>query len=135
MRALRFVPVMLSIAFATAAAAGDFDGALPLTCAVAQGHDCLATKSSCDATTHEKGATSTVDIDFTKKQIRSPYKKALLPVHHTSTNNDSLVLQGGDLFVVWNALVDRKTGALTITLADSTAAYVYFGTCKVAGKH
>jgi hypothetical protein len=135
MSTFRIVSAILSISFATAAAAGDFDGVLPLTCSVQQSHDCLPTKASCESTVPKNTATSIVGIDFAKKQIRSPYRKELLPVKNTTQNSDSLVLQGGDDYIAWSGLVDRKTGALTISLADREGAYVYFGTCKVAGKH
>jgi len=131
MRKLGIVSAILAMSFATVAAAADFDGALPLTCAVKQSHDCLPAKTSCEATIPAEGKMSTVGIDFTKKQIRSPYRKALLSVQNTAKNPDSLVLQGSDLFIAWSAIVDRKTGALTVALADKEGTYVYFGTCKV----
>ena len=42
------------------------------------------------------------------------------------------MLQGADLTNAWSALIDRKTGALTVALADRLGAYVVFGQCKVA---
>ena len=131
MRTLRIVSAILSVSLATVAAAADLDGSLPLTCAVKQSHDCLPTQTSCEATIPAESKMSIIGIDFAKKQIRSPYRKALLPVQHTTTNPDSLVLQGSDLFMAWSALVDKKTGALTVALADKEGTYVYFGTCKV----
>lgn len=135
MRTLRYLAVVLCSSFATIAAAGDFDGAMTLTCAVKHSHDCLPTKTSCESAALEKKATSTVDIDFAKKLIRSPYRKESLPVQNATTNKDSLVLQGGDSFISWSALVDRKTGALTIAIADHSGAFVYFGMCSVAQKN
>jgi hypothetical protein len=132
MRMSQIASAIASILFATISAAGDFDGALPLLCTVKQSNDCLPTKAKCDSVISKNNNASTIGIDFAKKQIRSPYRKALLPVANAATNTDSLVLQGGDLYVVWSALVDRKTGALTVALADSAGAYVYFGVCKVA---
>jgi hypothetical protein len=134
MQMLRTVSAVLSVSFATVAAAGDFDGALPLTCAVQYSHDCLPTKASCEATVPKNTNASIMGIDFAKKKIRSPYRKELLPVKNATTNPDSLVLQGSDQFIAWSGLVDRKTGALTVALADREGAYVYFGTCKVAEK-
>ena len=134
MHTLRIVSAILSISFATVAAAGDFDGALPLTCAVTVSHDCLPGKTACESTVPKNTSTSIIGIDFAKKQIRSPYRKELLPVKTATTNPDSLVMQGGDQFIAWSGLVDRKTGALTVALADREGAYVYFGTCKVADK-
>jgi hypothetical protein len=133
MRALRILSAILAITIATVAAAG-IDGSVPLTCTVSQHNDCPRANAACEAIKPESNSALTVGIDFAKKQIRSPYRKALLAVQHTATNTDSLVLQGGDLFLAWSALVDKKTGALTISIADKEGAYVYFGTCKVADK-
>jgi metal-dependent HD superfamily phosphatase/phosphodiesterase len=133
MRALRLLLTILAITFATVAAA-DIDGSAPLTCTVIQNIECHRSNAACEGTTAATSTALTVGIDFTKKEIRSPYRKALLAVQHTATNTDSLVLQGGDLFLAWSALVDKKTGALTISIADKEGAYVYFGTCKATGK-
>jgi len=133
MRALRLLSAVFSITFATAAAA-DIDGSVPLTCTVTQHNDCLRAKAVCDVVKSDSSSALSVGIDFAKKQVRSPYRKSVLTVQHTATNTDSLVLQGGDLFLAWSALVDKKTGALTISIADKEGAYVYFGTCKVADK-
>jgi hypothetical protein len=32
----------------------------------------------------------------------------------------------------WSAIVNRKTGAFTLAVADREGAYVIFGKCKVA---
>jgi hypothetical protein len=123
MHALRIISTIFAVLFATVAAA-DFDGSTPLTCTVTQSLDC-----------HRTNTAPTVGIDFAKKQVRSPYRKALLAVQHTTINTDALVLQGNDLFLAWSALVDKKTGALTISVADSEGAYVYFGMCQATHSH
>jgi hypothetical protein len=43
------------------------------------------------------------------------------------------VLQGAELTAASSAMIDRKTGALTVALADKQGAYVVFGQCKVTG--
>jgi hypothetical protein len=134
MRTLRFASAVLAMSFTTIAVAGDFDGAVPLTCTVSQTLDCTPTKTSCNQMKQENNIAPVVGIDFAKKQVRSPYRRGTLSVLHTTTNADSLVLQGSDLLLAWSAMVDKKTGALTVALADSEGAYVYFGTCKVEGK-
>jgi hypothetical protein len=132
MRALRSVPIVLALSFAGAAAAGDFDGAVPLTCRVEKGHDCLPTQSTCSQLKPETNIDPVYGIDFAKKEIRSPFRTAILPILHTAKNDDSIVMQGADLRIAWSAMVDRKTGDLTVALGDSKGAYVAFGKCKVA---
>jgi hypothetical protein len=71
-------------------------------------------------------------IDFAKKEVRSPFRTAVLKVAHTTTNSESLVLQGADLLFAWSAVINKTTGALTVSIADRKGAYVVFGQCKVA---
>jgi hypothetical protein len=134
MRALRSVPLVLALSFAGAAAAGDFDGAVPLTCKVDQGHDCLPTQSACSRLKPDTDIEPIFGIDFARKEIRSPFRTALLQIVNTHTNDDSIVMQGADLRLAWSVLVDRKTGDLTVAVGDSKGAYVAFGKCKVATK-
>jgi len=72
-------------------------------------------------------------IDAAKKQVRSPFRTAMLAILYTTTNRESLVLQGADLQFAWSAVINQTTGALTVTVADRKGAYVVFGQCKVAG--
>ena len=128
MRALRSV-LVLAMSFAGVAAAGDFDGALPLTCKVEKGHDCLPTQSNCSPLKPE------TDIEPRWQEYDVPLRREwTVAILHTSTNDDSIVMQGADLRIAWSAMVDRKTGDLTVALGDSKGAYVAFGKCKVATK-
>jgi hypothetical protein len=134
MRALQSLSIVMAMSIATVAVAGDFDGAMPLTCTAEQAHDCLPTKSSCSKVKPETDIAPVFSIDFAKKEVRSPFRTALLTIVNATTNKDSLVMQGADLLTAWSAMVDRKTGALTVSIADSKGAYVAFGTCKVTAK-
>jgi len=134
MSALRSLSLVLAMSLATAATAADFDGSVPLTCAALQAHDCLPDAATCSKVKPESDIKPVFGIDFAKKELRSPYRTALLSIVTTRTNSDSLVMQGGDLLAAWSALVDKKTGALTVSIADSKGAYVAFGQCKVAEK-
>jgi hypothetical protein len=133
MRALRSV-LVLALSFAGVAAAGDFDGAVPLTCKVEKAHDCLPT-SQCSPLKPETNIEPVYGIDFAKKEVRSPFRTATMAILHTAKNDDSIVLQGADLRIAWSAMVDRKTGDLTVALGDSKGAYVAFGKCAVATKN
>lgn len=132
MRALQSISIALAMSLATVATAADFDGSVPLTCTVTQAHDCLPTASKCTRMKPESDIKPIFGIDFAKKEIRSPFRTAILPVLQTSTTDKSLVLQGAQLLVAWSALIDQTTGALTVSISDSKGAYVAFGDCKVA---
>jgi hypothetical protein len=134
MSVLRSVSIVLATAFAQVAAAADFDGSMPMTCTALQAHDCLPTANACTRIKPESDIEPIFGIDFAKKEVRSPYRTNLLTISSARTNSDSLVMQGGDLLAAWSAMVDKKTGALTISIADSKGAYVAFGQCKIAQK-
>jgi hypothetical protein len=130
MRVLQPISLVLAMSFATVAAAQTFDGTVPLVCTVTQAHDCLPTATSCNRLKPESDIAPVFGIDFAKKEVRSPYRTALLKVVNTTTNEKSLVLQGADLLMAWSATVNKATGALTVSVADAKGAYVAFGQCK-----
>ena len=132
MRAGQAVSLVLTMSMATVAAAADFDGSVPLTCTAEKGFDCLPGATSCGPLKPETNIEPVYGIDFARKEIRSPFRAALLKVANVSTNSDSVVLQGAEGTAAWSAFVDRNTGALTVALADSQGAYVVFGQCKAA---
>jgi hypothetical protein len=134
MRVLKYVSIVLAASVTSANAADIFDGSKPLTCTAEAAHDCLPTASKCEKVKRESAIDPVFGIDFAKKEVRSPYRTAILPVLYTTTNDDSLVLQGAQLLLAWSALIDKKTGALTVAVGDSKGAYVAFGHCKVAEK-
>jgi hypothetical protein len=100
---------------------------------VANGHDCLPSQSECKLLAPEKYKTPIIDIDFAKKEVRTPFRTALLTVTHSHVTSESLVLQGADLLFAWTALIKKKTGDITIAITDREGAYVIFGHCRAAG--
>jgi hypothetical protein len=132
MNKLQSISIALTLSAASVASAAEFDGKVPLTCTAEHAHDCLPANDTCKRLKPQTDIPAIFGIDFSKKQIRSPYRTAILPMLHTATNADSLVMQGADLLVAWSALIDRKSGALTVSIADSKGAYIAFGQCKVA---
>jgi len=134
MSTLRSLSIILAMSLATTiACAADFDGSKPLECTAIKGHDCLPTENACGPLKPQSDAPKPFLIDAAKKQVRSPFRTAMLAILYTTTNRESLVLQGADLQFAWSAVINQTTGALTVTVADRKGAYVVFGQCKVAG--
>lgn len=131
MRVLRHVSLVLALSLATAAVAEEFDGSVPLSCEATKGHDCLPEKNQCSRLKPEGDAAPVFGIDFTNKTVRSPFRTALLPVTTTLSTDHALILQGAEK-VAWSALINRKTGVMTISVADRNGAYVVFAQCKAA---
>jgi hypothetical protein len=131
MNKLRSVWIILALAAGTAAA-DPVDGTAPLVCSADRGHDCLPARRDCDLLQPQKDKLPVFHIDFVGKQVRSPFRTALLHVTHTTATSESLILQGTDLLFAWSALIKKKDGALTIAISDREGAYIVFGNCKVA---
>lgn len=127
MRSLIYVALVLS---SGVVAAEPVDGSQPLACAVASGHDCLPSQSDCKLLSPEKYKTPIIDVDFAKKEVRSPFRTALLKVTHSNVTSESLILQGADLLFAWTALIKKKSGDITIAITDREGAYVIFGSCR-----
>jgi len=121
---------VLFLLTSAAAAAEPVDGTKPLSCLVTTGRDCLPSDSDCKLLQPERGQPPVIDIDFVKKEVRSPFRTALLHVTHSTVTSESFILQGADLLFAWSALIKKQSGALTIAITDREGAYVVFGTCK-----
>ncbi len=132
MRVIRAVPILLGLSLTSVALAEEFDGSVPLQCTATETHDCLPGRAACNPIEPESGKPPVFGIDVAKKQIRAPYQTSLLSILYKTTNKESLVLQGADLQFAWSALINKKSGAMTISVADRKGAYIVFGQCKVA---
>jgi hypothetical protein len=130
--ALPSAAASLALVLSAASAPSLFDGSRPLSCRAERGHDCLPGAHDCRTIQASPDKPAFFHIDFAGKEIRSPFRTAVLTVTHTTDNSESLVLQGADLLLAWSALIDKKSGALTVSIADRQGSYVVFASCKDA---
>jgi hypothetical protein len=122
----------VGLAFSAVAVAADFDGTAPLSCTGLEGYSCEPGKA-CSKVKPETNTPPVVAIDPGNKTIKTPYRTDLLPIANSALNNEQLQLQGTSEKFAWSAVVNRKTGKVTVTIADRMGAYVIFGQCKVSG--
>jgi hypothetical protein len=120
------------LAAATIANGATFDGSLPLRCRANRGHDCLPASAQCSPLKRETNIDPVFQINFADQTIHSPYRKSLLHAAHVTRNAESIVMQGTELAFAWSALINKTTGALTVSVADREGAYVVFGQCERA---
>lgn len=132
MNLTRAAVLAMGLACCSAAVAADIDGSVPLTCTPSAGHDCAPGTAQCSKLQSQSKGTGEMRIDFANKTVKTPYRSDLLPIQNSASNNEQLVMQGTDLKFAWSAIVNRKTGAITLAVADRVGAYVIFGQCKVA---
>ena len=119
MIALPSAAAMLALVVGAAASPSVFDGSRPLLCRAERGHDCMP---------------GTYDCKVLEPQPDKPafFRTTVLTVAYTTDNSESLVLQGADLLLAWSALINKSTGALTVSIADRQGSYVVFARCKDA---
>lgn len=132
MRVSRAPALVIALGFSLAAGAAELDGTVPLTCTATAGHDCDPAKAQCEKLTPKSKGPIEMRIDFANKTVKTPYRTAELPIQHSASNDEQLIMQGTDLKFAWSAIVNRKTGALTLSVADRVGSYVIFGKCRVA---
>lgn len=123
---------MLAVVLSAASSPSSFDGSRPLQCRADLGHDCLPGAHECRTIQPQPDKPVFFHIDFAKRELRSPFRTAILTVTHTTDNSESLVLQGADLLLAWSALINKRTGALTVSIADREGSYIVFARCKDA---
>jgi hypothetical protein len=120
------------LVFSAGAGAVDFDGTAPLACTGLTGHSCDPGKAQCSKVKPESNVPPVVTIDPGNKTVKTPYRTDLLPIANSVLNNEQLQLQGTSEKFAWSAIVNRKSGKFTVTIADRVGAYVIFGQCKVS---
>ncbi len=123
----------MALVFSALAAAAEFDGSAPLTCTGLAGHDCNPGKAQCRELKAHTKTTPKLAIDPANKTIKTPYRTDLLPIQNSVLNDEQLQLQGTAEKFAWSAVINRKTGKITLTVADRVGAYVIFGQCKASG--
>ena len=132
MKNVRRLILGFGLAFSAAASAADIDGTTPLKCTGVEGYSCESGKA-CSKVKPESNTAPVVMIDPANKTVKTPFRTDLLPIANSAVNNEQLQLQGTSEKFAWSTVINRKTGKLTVTIADRLGAYVIFGECKVSG--
>ena len=123
----------IGLMVSTLAVAADFNGSAPLACLGLAGHDCKPDTAQCAKMKPDPKIKPEITINLANKTVKSPFRTDLLPIGNSVLNDEQLELQGTSEKFAWSAIVNRKTGKMTLTVADRIGAYVIFGQCKLAG--
>ena len=111
--------------------AADFNGSAPLTCTPTGAYSCEPGKA-CTRVKPESYPPRVMTIDAAAKIARAPYRTEALSIANSTLNDEQLQLQGTAEKFAWSAIVHRRTGHLTVTIADRLGAYVIFGHCQIS---
>lgn len=64
---------------------------------------------------------------FAGKTTRAPSRADRLPIQDSSPDAEQLAMRGAEPRFAWSAIVDRKSGTLTLAVADRRGGHVIFG--------
>lgn len=107
--------------------AGDFDGSRQLICATTDAMECAAGEACSKEPPKKIGAPSFMRVDFSKKQIVG--KQHTSAIRFMDNSGESLKMQGTELGYAWTIALNRANGEMSVTLVDSNAVFVLFGSC------
>ncbi len=111
------------------ARAGGVDGETPLVCDLVKAAQCDGA-SSCEAVDFAEIELPPVyHVDFGSQKIASEDGQRESPIASKELLETALVLQGHQNGRGWTMVIDRATGHLSATIADSEGAMVITGAC------
>lgn len=131
MNSVRRLAFGISLVCSASVWAADFNGSAPLTCTPSAAYSCEPGKA-CSRVKPESDPPRALTIDAAAKTVRAPYRTELLSVANSALNDEQLQLQGTAEKFAWSAIVHRRTGEVTVTVADRLGAYVIFGVCQIS---
>ena len=133
MRRVGVLAVAASLGLAGAAgAAGNFDGTKALVCKFESAAAC-DTDALCGAVEMaDMDLPESIRVDFNGRKLRTPDGQRSSPIDAKNVSDAALIAQGSQNGRSWSMTIDRETGHMTGTIAETDGAFVLFGTCAKA---
>ncbi len=114
------------------AASAQFDGSVPLVCAIVDVEECDA-RAGCEAREVEDVDLSQfLRVDAAGKKLssmRPGEERRESEIHHVGHEGGNLVLQGAEGGRGWTMVIVQDTGKMSGALTTSDAVFVVFGAC------
>ena len=114
-----------------AAAAGKYDGSVPLLCVPLSVTECGA-EGEC-----QKGAPQSVNlpqffrVDFTTMTLRAVEENRESAIKNVDRVNGNMILQGVQGQLGWTLVISEDMGQMSATIAGAGEGYLIFGTCTL----
>lgn len=106
------------------------DSSKPLVCDIVEASQCDAVAECRGVEADEIDLPPVVLIDFEKGRIASEDGQRTSPIAATETSEDVLILQGHQNGRGWVMVIERTTGHLSATLAETAGSFVLAGACS-----
>ena len=111
-------------------AAGQFDGSVPLLCAVIQIIECGAGGDCNPVQPEVAGIPRFLKINFKKKIISATEDSGRKDVTHIKNIDHvygKMILQGSENGRGWTMVISEETGKMSATVSDDQVGFVVFG--------
>ena len=110
--------------------AAQFDGSVPLLCAVIQVVECEAGGECFPVTAEIANIPRFLKINFKNKTISATEesgRKDTTQIKNIDHPNGNLILQGSENGRGWTMVISEKTGKMSATVSDDRVGFVIFG--------
>jgi len=113
------------------ALAGDFDGSVPLICAVIETIECGEDGKCQNGTADNINIPQFLKINFKTKTIsgKKGEEEKTTKIENMERSDGKLILQGTQTSKGWSMVIDETTGKMTITASGDQVGFVVFGAC------
>ncbi len=112
--------------------ATDFDGSVPLLCAVTDTVSCDSKGECVEGSAVAVNLPIFLRIDVANKMaqsVRESGKQRTSKILSVHQEGDALVLLGVEQSGGWSAAIGEHNGKLTLTVAEEDMGYIVFGAC------
>ena len=116
----------------SAVLAAQYDGSVPLLCAVLEVRECEAGAECQWGDAESVNLPPFVKIDAPQKVLSTTEAAAeqrTTRIRHVEQLDGQLTLQGGEGGRAWSLIIAQDTGKLTATITDDRVGFVIFGAC------
>ena len=113
------------------AAAGKYDGSVPLLCVPTSVTDCGAEGECRRGTAESVNLPQFFKVDLKAMTIRSEETGRESPIKSVERTNGKIIMQGAQAERGWTLVVSEDTGKMSETISADGEGFVIFGVCTL----
>jgi hypothetical protein len=114
-----------------AAAAGKYDGSVPLLCVPLSITECGAEGECQKGTPQSVNLPQFFRVDFKTMTLRAVEENRESAIKNVDRVNGNVILQGVQGQLGWTMLISEDIGQMSATIAGAGEGYLIFGTCTL----
>ena len=122
--------IAISVAPLQVAAAGKYDGSVPLLCVPIEIVECEAAGRCVNGTAEGVNLPQFIKVNLKEKLISAAEEGgATTPVKHFEHDNGRLIMHGGQGGRGWTVVISEDTGKMSAAISEDRVGFVIFGAC------